>query len=580
MPNQVNHAFRRLAPVALCLAGLAAAQPALAQDPAPSPNATVNLINLMVKRGLITRAEADGLIAQAETEAETARATAAAAAPVAAPGGTTVPVPAADGTVRVQYVPEMVRKQIRDEVRTEVMSQAKREGWATPNAIPDWTQRLKFSGDVRLRYEGDYFPSGNAPMIDFNGINSGDPYDVSNTNPDFEPRLNTTEDRSRFRLRARLGVAADLGDGFTAGVRIATGDSRSPVSTNQSLGTNGGFGKYALWLDRGYISYASDLGVTGLNVALDGGRFDNPFFSTDLVWDDDLGFDGLALRASYEVEKGLTPFGVLGAFPVYNTALNLSTTNDGSTVTSDDKWLYGAQAGVNWKINDDWKTRFGLAYYYFDNIIGKQSSPCTVLNADATCDTDLRRPSFAQKGNTYMALRRLNPILDGNGNLISQYEYFGLASGFHELALTARVDLMRFDPLRITLDGEYVKNLAFDKDEINRKALFNNLDDNGAFVGGDTAYMARLTVGTEALKKRWDWNLRMAFKHVESDSVVDGFTDSDFGLGGTNLEGYIVGGSVALSDYVIAGLRWQTADSIDGAPYSIDVFQIDMTARF
>ena len=31
-----------------------------------------------------------------------------------------------------------------------------------------------------------------------------------------------------------------------------------------------------------------------------------------------------------------------------------------------------------------------------------------------------------------------------------------------------------------------------------------------------------------------------------SDAVIDAFTDPDFGLGGTNLKGYTVGGSWAL----------------------------------
>ena len=55
---------------------------------------------------------------------------------------------------------------------------------------------------------------------------------------------------------ARLGFEADMGDGFSSGFRIATGDSSSPVSANQSLGTtNGEFSKYALWLDRAFVNY-------------------------------------------------------------------------------------------------------------------------------------------------------------------------------------------------------------------------------------------------------------------------------------------------------------------------------------
>lgn len=585
MSKSERNVFRLAAPALLVAAGLAAASPARAQEPAPSPNATINLINLMVKRGLITRADADGLIKQAEAEAAAATA-AAAPAPAAAPGGTTVAVPNRDGTVRVQYVPEMVRKQIRDEVRTEVMAQAKREGWATPNAIPDWTQRVKITGDIRLRYEGDYLGDSNAntgEFPNFNAINTGSPYDVSTGNANLPPQLNVDQDRERARLRARLGVAADLGDGFSTGLRVATGDGSSPVSTNQSLGGGGGnFSKYAIWLDRAYIRYKGDV-ADGLGLVVDGGRFDNPFFATDLIWDDDIGFDGLALAGAYDLGGSVKPFGVLGAFPVYNTDFNFAST-DAAKMQSHDKWLLGGQAGVEWKIADDYRLKAGLAYYHFDNIKGELSSLCTVLNASDACDSDLTRPGFAQKGNTYMALRAIDPTAANGNGTTDQYQYFGLVTGFRELALTARLDLSQFKTLPIALDGEYVKNLAFDESRARANAVNNRGDaagqPPGEFEGGDTAYMARLTLGTEQVRKRWDWNLRFAYKYLESDSVVDGFTDSDFGLGGTNLEGYVFGGAFGVADNVALSLRWQSADNIAGPTYSADVLQADVSARF
>ncbi|MFZ2870727.1 putative porin, partial [Zavarzinia sp.] len=511
----------------------------------------------------------------------------AAPAPAAAPGGTTVAVPNRDGTVRVQYVPEMVRKQIRDEVRTEVMAQAKREGWATPNAIPDWTQRIKITGDIRLRYEGDYLGDSNAntgEFPNFNAINTGSPYDVSTGNANLPPQLNVDQDRERARLRARLGVAADLGDGFSTGLRVATGDGSSPVSTNQSLGGSGGnFSKYAIWLDRAYIRYKGDV-ADGLGLVVDGGRFDNPFFATDLIWDDDIGFDGLALAGAYDLGGSVKPFGVLGAFPVYNTDFNFAST-DAAKMQSHDKWLLGGQAGVEWKIADDYRLKAGLAYYHFDNIKGELSSPCTVLSASDACDSDLTRPSFAQKGNTYMALRAITPTSANGNGTTDQYQYFGLVTGFRELALTARLDLSQFKTLPIAIDGEYVKNLAFDESRaranaVNNRGNVTTAEPLGEFEGGDTAYMARLILGTEQVRKRWDWNLRFAYKYLESDSVVDGFTDSDFGLGGTNLEGFVFGGAFGVADNVALSLRWQSADNIAGPTYSADVLQADVSARF
>ena len=89
-------------------------------------------------------------------------------------------------------------------------------------------------------------------------------------------------DRHRLRLRARFGVDADLGNGFTAGLRIATGENNSPVTTNQSLGLanqgqGGNFSKYAIWLDRAFLNHEAG-GLPTKNLSLTLGRFDNPFF--------------------------------------------------------------------------------------------------------------------------------------------------------------------------------------------------------------------------------------------------------------------------------------------------------------
>jgi hypothetical protein len=69
---------------------------------------------------------------------------------------------------------------------------------------------------------------------------------------------------------------------------------------------------------------------------------------------------------------------------------------------------------------------------------------------------------------------------------------------------------------------------------------------------------------------------------VQSDSTVDGFTDSDFGsvLAGTNLKGYTIGGNVALGHRVWAGLRWMSADAIAGPTYHNDLMQFDLNAKF
>lgn len=561
-----------------------------------SPNMSINLINILVKQGVLKEDQAQALIKQAEDESyvarqaakdATAKADEAAKAATAASAAASPP-----GTRHVTYVPEIVKRELREEIKKEVMAKAEKENWASPGAYPEWAERIHFYGDFRARYQGDTFPSGNGPLENFNAINTGSPFlqdNASVTNPYFPPSLNTTQNRNQVNLRVRLGLDADLSNGFSAGLRIATGNNSSPVSTNATLGSsaNGGdFSKYALWLDRGFLKYQG----WGDDLVLSVGRFDNPFWSpTDLVWYRELGFDGFAVQAKHEVVEGVSPFIVAGAFPIYNTDLNaginLDTSGNGVPVklASQDKWLFGAQAGFAARFAPQSSVRFGVAYYDFDNVQGQVSSPCIVESASDICDTDILRPAFAQNGNTYMQLRNI-PTLIGS-TTTSDYQFYGLASAYRPLVASGQVDFGDFHPVHVALDGEYVINTAFDRGLMNSIAVNNRAPDialnvPGPFNGGNQGWLGRLTVGDKEIKHLWDWNVHAGYKYLESDATVDAFVDSDFGLGGTNLKGYFVGGNVGLGDNVWATLRWMSANGIAGVPYAVDVLQVDLNARF
>ncbi len=577
-------------------------RPTVSRSAAPSSNSTVNLINLLVKQGVLTEEQATGLVKQAEDEAYIARqATRDAAAK--AEGAEKKASTAADavsppGTKRVTYVPEIVKQQLREDIKREVMAKAEQENWASPGKYPEWAQRIRFYGDLRTRYEGDFFPRGNAIgwFPNFNAINTGNPFDVSDiTNPNPYPTYNVDQNRNRARFRARLGMEADLFDGFSAGFRIGSGDSNSPVSFNQTLGGSGGnFSKYAVWIDRAFIKYSLRNDLT-----LQAGRFDNPFFNaTDLVYHRDLGFDGFAFQARYDVTPDFTPFVVAGAFPTFNTALDAGS--NFSKLPSQDKWMFGAQIGANFRPVPEVELTVGAAYYDFRNVQGRLAS-CTVVTSADTCPTDLTRPSFAQKGNTYMALRSINPTAFNNFGTEFLYQYFGLASRFQEAVATARLDLGHFHPVHIVLDGEYVRNVGWNRDDVARRmfALNSTLPAGNGFIplgptagctgtpcrpdiytGGNQGWLTRLTVGHRQMKELWDWNAFVGYKYLESDAVIDAFADSDFGLGGTNLKGYFVGGSLALGPNVWTSLRWMSANQIAGAPYAVDIVQLDLNAKF
>jgi hypothetical protein len=133
--------------------------------------------------------------------------------------------------------------------------------------------------------------------------------------------------------------------------------------------------------------------------------------------------------------------------------------------------------------------------------------------------------------------------------------------------------------------GEFVKNVAFDYGRINAIAINNRGPDRangqpGSFAGGDTGWILGIKAGTPAFEKRWDWYAGLNYEYLESDATVDGFNDSDFGLGGTNLKGYTLFGAVALSKRVSLFLRFMSANEVSGPIFRSDIVQFDLNTKF
>jgi hypothetical protein len=561
---------------ALALLAVAGTAHAQAASPVAGESAMVRLIRGLVQSGALAKDVGEALLAQAQTEAmaaQQAQRQAALVAPTARPA-------AEPGEVRVPYVPQTVRDQIRDEIKTEVMAQARTEGWAAPNETPEWSKRIRLSGDVRVRNESRYYAGGNSnEQINYAAINDGSAYDVNqNLNGPLPPLLNTRQDRkNQWRARARIGVEADISESTQAGVRLATGGDDGPVSTTQTLG--GGLGKKSIWLDQAWLSHAPLPGLT-----LIGGRFGNPFVSTDLLYSSDLNFDGVAARFSRTLQgnRDLELFGTLGVVPLEYSNSNFPS-NSQEKAKSENKWLLGAQVGANWKLDTDNRLRAALAYYDFRNVSGELSAPCALYDGRTQgCSTDWARPAFMQKGNTLMLLRSI--ALNPNDPASTEMpQYFGLASKFQLLDVNLRWDTRVAGGYGLRLDGNYIRNLAYGADKMFARAgggIVNNFDANGGFRSGGNAYLLQATFGKPAPAERGDWNLLAGYKRIEPDAMPDGYNDSSFHGGGTNAKGYYVGGSYAFDRNTWFTGRWSSSRQVYGAPVSMDLLQLEINTRF
>lgn len=576
-PARKTHALA----VAMAIALLGASGAGYAQSAAPADSTMVKLIRGLMQSGALKKDAGEALLAQAQTEAMAQQQAqrVASAAPAAAAGGMRVE----PGDVRVPYISETVRDQIRDEVKGQVMAQAQAEGWAAPNETPEWTKRIRIEGDVRVRDESRFYSSNNSDIaIDWAAINQGSGFDVNpNTNLSLPPLANTRQNRvSLLRARARFGVLADISDSTHAGIRIATGNDDSPVSTNQTLG--GGLAKKNVWLDQGWLSYKP---AEWLN--LTAGRFGNPFVSSDLLFSNDLNFDGLAAQFDKALpNRDVALFGTLGLVPLEYSSDSFPSRSQ-NKASSEKKWLLGAQIGASWKLNNDNRLRGALAYYDFRNVSGQVSQPCALYAGADGCSTDWSRPAFMQKGNTLMLLRNiaLNP-LDPAGT--PQPQYVGLASKFQLLDLNFRWETKVAGSLGLRMDANYIRNLAYDEGGMFSRAnggIVNNFGGSGGtsradFKSGGNAYMFQATLGKPVTLAKGDWNMLLGYKRIEPDAMPDGYNDSTFHLGGTNARGYYVGGSYALDKNTWVTGRWTSTKEVYGPPLAIDILQVEINTRF
>ncbi|MES1196771.1 MAG: putative porin, partial [Steroidobacter sp.] len=288
------------------------------------------VLQALVQKGLLTREQAQAVVADAQAKAE-------ADAKARAEEKTRQDEKEKDA-VHVTYVPQIVRDEISKQVSKEVtpavtsnvIEQAKKDRWGIPGALPEWVNNFKFSGDIRFRIENDHFAKDNQmnSYLNYNTVNSAGGISKAGNNA----WLNTTEDRLRERLRLRLGIDTKISDNITAGIRLATGSLTDPVSTNQTLGQSGE--RYQFAVDQAYLRYdTQSKPLPWMSVTL--GRMPNPFVSTDLVWDPDLQFEGMAATWRYTLGNALVPshvFVTAGAFPLQEIELS-----------AHDKWLYGGQ---------------------------------------------------------------------------------------------------------------------------------------------------------------------------------------------------------------------------------------------
>jgi hypothetical protein len=561
----LNNRTRRGFPALIALLGLGASIPcAVAADSEKQSleelrDTVINLLQTLVQQGVLTQEKAQELVRKAQEKA---------AASLAARQQEDARKQLEEkDAIRVPYVPQIVKdeiakevaQEVRPQVSADVVSQAKSEGWGVPGALADWLRRVRVDGDITVRGQADLYdaqnslgcppevPYGNCTILDFNAVNAAG--GIGRVDP-LSEFLNVRQDRYRLRIRARLGVDADITDTVHTGIRLATGALQDPTSESQNIGS--GFGRYTVGFDQMYIRWEPHTAKGFKYFMAEGGRFGNPFFSpTEMVWGRDLSFDGFLFSQRVGLGDGSPDqsnvFVMAGGFPVQELPL----------VAHNDKWLLGGQVGGTVRFAQEHRITLAAAYYDFIRVEG-------VRNQYNTTFTNYTAPQFVRFGNSMCDVANSS---DPSVNL------FALCSRFR-IADIAGAYVLPIGRYRFGVDAEAARNLGYNRNDI--------LSRTGSDVSQrDRGYVGDLYFGTPtADREPGSWRVMFGYRYVQGDAVVDSLTDPDFHLGGTNAAGYFGWFEYGLARNFWTRLRYMSGREIDGANYRVDVIQLDFNTRF
>jgi len=106
--------------------------------------------------------------------------------------------------------------------------------------------------------------------------------------------------------------------------------------------------------------------------------------------------------------------------------------------------------------------------------------------------------------------------------------------------------------------------------------------------GSGEGYQLKLAVGDTEVRDFNDWQLAFGYRRVGSDAVLDAFTDSDLGMGGTNLRGYTLGLNYGLYRNTTLGMKYLASENIEStlnsnypnASFKVNTLQVDLNVRF
>ncbi|MFW5798433.1 MAG: putative porin [Planctomycetota bacterium] len=330
-----------------------------------------------------------------------------------------------------------------------------------------------------------------------------------------------TIDTHQMVYSLKFGMNKSFGPDWDAGITFSSSLGNGNDAFIVMGGSGGGngqpyFGEDELGIYRAFISWHPEC-IPGLTVT--GGKFDNPFVTTAMVWDPEITPEGIYGTYEFQTDGPVKPF--------FTTAMLIAD----EEANDRDVHAFAYQVGFTWeKVADsfDWTSAF--AFYDWD---GYEDAPN--LNLPGTVAAGDLWPLGARVTNLYgnsVSLRR------SDGSV-----YYD-AGDFSILNFTNTFDF-ELPVGESSLPVSVFTDIAFNADTANTQ--YDAL--NGMDLGKRNekcAYGAGFTLNGLDGKGSWEFGYRYAF--IEPNAIVGAFGDLDFGF--ANRKGHVIGGGYQVHDNV------------------------------
>ena len=381
--------------------------------------------------------------------------------------------------------------------------------------------------------------------------------------------VNIDENRDRARYKVTLGVKTETGDWYTD---LALAMGASGRSDNATFGKSAIAGsiddKETLFVKRAMIGWKATDWLT-----LEAGRMNNPLYTTPMVWDADLNFEGLAEKVSYKMNFADLFFTAAQA-SYQGDRKNFSIPAGGAagSVTTE---LFAFQGGAKYAFDDHTSAKAALTYTtYTHNTSSTKFSPQLSTTINGTPATALA-PSGTGVSGTSAGVNDLDLI-----EIPAEFNYY-----------------MNANSIGMRLFGDYAYNTSGSDRCAAAGAPICALGND------DNAWMLGVAVGSAADYKSFeankmvkgDWSARIWYQDVGAYSVDPNAVDSDFMDSRVNMKGAVFKAQYNFLDNVFANLAYGHATRKNKAIGSagsgstqdlalnlkdFDLLQLDLTYKF